>query len=380
MIAIDLRGTQSIGSGAHGGGEYVRSLLGRIRERNLQDRFLGIVVEDRPTNDYVEYARTCGLPLLPVRSNNGLAAALRSRNVALFYSPLPYGMRKRPDGIRTVVTIHGLRSLELPTDSLEWRYIPFKRFPILVAKSLSPMRYRRWRQHQFREIVDFADTIVVPSEHTKFALLALFKGLSEDRICVYYSPTTIVSTLKSTDDRVLGEYGLGTKAYVLLVSGGRFEKNIIRGLDAIGLLQENGSWPAGLKIVVTGGRPLWLKAKHRRMASFLPYLSTEKLAAFYRHARLFIYPTLNEGFGYPPLESLSHGTPVVASGLCSLPEINGNAIGYFDPHNIYDIAARILQFLHSNSGTIGAEAQRKVQGVRVRQLADLDRLIDFLCA
>lgn len=379
MIAIDLRGTQGGNAGVHGGGEYIRSVLAHIHERGLQARFLGVVDAGRPENIYVQCAQDYGFSLLRISADEELGAALRQQKVATFYSPLPYDMRNRPEGVRTVVTIHGLRSLELPTDSLEWRYAPLKRLPIVAAKRLLLSRYRRLRQSQLQEIANFADTIIAPSEHTKFSLLGFLQGLSEEKIQVCYSPATAVSAVAMPDDSVLSEHGLASKSFVLLVSGGRFEKNIIRALDSIQLLRKGGSWPSGLKVVVTGGKPRRMKREHRGAAQFLPYLSTEKLAALYKHSRLLIYPTLNEGFGYPPLESLTYGTPVVASGLCSLPEVSGDCIGYFDPRNPYDMAARILQALHSFGGAASHEALQRVQAVRARQAADLDKLIEILC-
>lgn len=380
MIAIDLRPTQNGISGAHGGGEYIRSVLTRVRERELTDRFVAVAFGGRARNDYLRHAEACGLTFLYISSDRPLNDQLRAYDVTTFYSPLPYDLRHPLKGIRTVATIHGLRALEVPTDALEWRYVSLTRLPLVILKHLLQPVYWQWRRRQLENIVHFFDLIIVPSEHTKFSLLSLLRGVTEEKIRVLYSPVTAVSRIAETDDSVLTDYDLKTGGYVLLVSGGRFEKNLIRAVQAIDLLQASRVWPERLQIVVTGGRPRWLGRSYGRLARFPPYLSTEKLAALYRHARLLIYPTLSEGFGYPPLESLSHGTPVVASGLCSLPEINAAAIDYFDPRNIYDMATRILRAVLSAKGDLPETAQARIREVRVRQEADLDKLIDLLCA
>lgn len=66
---------------------------------------------------------------------------------------------------------------------------------------------------------------------------------------------------------------------------------------------------------------------------FTGFLTDTELSALYRHAQAYLFPSLYEGFGLPPLESMSHGTPVISSNRGSLPEILGDAALYFDPTN-----------------------------------------------
>ena len=167
--------------------------------------------------------------------------------------------------------------------------------------------------------------------------------------------------------------------YVLMVSGNRFEKNVYRALMAIQTIKDAGAWP-DLSVAITGGSPRHIPGRMRQFANFLPYLPIDELAALYRSARLLIYPTLNEGFGYPPIESLSFDTPVVASGLCSIPEINRDAIQYFDPRNHLDIAARVSEALDTPRSLHSDERRSHIQRIRDRQTKDLDQLIDLLCA
>ena len=63
----------------------------------------------------------------------------------------------------------------------------------------------------------------------------------------------------------------------------------------------------------------------------------------YERAFCFVYPSLNEGFGYPPLKAMGYGTPVAASSATSIPEVCGDAACYFSPTNIDDMANRILR-------------------------------------
>ncbi len=76
---------------------------------------------------------------------------------------------------------------------------------------------------------------------------------------------------------------------------------------------------------------------------FVGFLTDRELSAFYRFARVYIFPSLYEGFGLPPLEAMSRGTPVVSSDRGSLPEILGEAAYYFDPTSPSALVAAVHQ-------------------------------------
>jgi len=75
------------------------------------------------------------------------------------------------------------------------------------------------------------------------------------------------------------------------------------------------------------------------------YVSDEELGELYKNASLFIFPSLWEGFGLPPLEAMKRGTVVVSSNAACLPEILGDAAIYFNPLNVDDMALKIKQSL-----------------------------------
>jgi glycosyltransferase involved in cell wall biosynthesis len=71
----------------------------------------------------------------------------------------------------------------------------------------------------------------------------------------------------------------------------------------------------------------------------------ETLRVFYSAATAFVFPSLYEGFGMPPLEAMASGTPVVCSGTSSLPEVAGDAAMLVNPENVFDIARGIREVL-----------------------------------
>jgi glycosyltransferase involved in cell wall biosynthesis len=84
-----------------------------------------------------------------------------------------------------------------------------------------------------------------------------------------------------------------------------------------------------------------------RYVRFLGYVPDETLAVLYRLASVFVFPSLYEGFGLPPLEAMASGTPVVTSNVSSLPEVVGDAAVLVDPYDPQAIADGILAVLRS---------------------------------
>jgi glycosyltransferase involved in cell wall biosynthesis len=74
---------------------------------------------------------------------------------------------------------------------------------------------------------------------------------------------------------------------------------------------------------------------------FTDFVEDEQLNWLYAHAAVYVFPSLMEGFGLPPLEAMLHGTPVVSSNATCLPEIQGDAAYYFDPLDVSDMARAI---------------------------------------
>jgi glycosyltransferase involved in cell wall biosynthesis len=78
---------------------------------------------------------------------------------------------------------------------------------------------------------------------------------------------------------------------------------------------------------------------------FLGFVAVDVLRVFYSSAELFVFPSLYEGFGLPPLEAMAQGTPAVVSNVSSLPEVVGNAAVMVNPDNIFDIARGMERLL-----------------------------------
>lgn len=90
------------------------------------------------------------------------------------------------------------------------------------------------------------------------------------------------------------------------------------------------------------------KSAAKEHIRFTGFVSNDMLAALYRYASLYVFPSFYEGFGIPLLEAMASGVPVVCSSRASLPEIGGNAVLCFDPEYPADIADKITKVLSNN--------------------------------
>jgi glycosyltransferase involved in cell wall biosynthesis len=117
-------------------------------------------------------------------------------------------------------------------------------------------------------------------------------------------------------------------------------------------LEKEGKFP-DLKLIIIGDevsrhpdlRRTVIKSGVQNDVRFLGFVSIEVLRIFYDVAKVFVFPSLYEGFGLPPLEAMAHGTPVVTSNTSSLPEVVGNAAVLVNPENIFEIMRAIHKVL-----------------------------------
>ena len=139
--------------------------------------------------------------------------------------------------------------------------------------------------------------------------------------------------------------------FVLYAGNVKPHKNLERLIEAFHLVRDRGL--DRLKLVLIGddiSRYTALRrAVHRhqlhKYVRFLGYLPEDTLAVMYRLAGVFVFPSLYEGFGLPPLEAMASGTPVVTSNVSSLPEVAGDAAVLVDPYDTRAIADGIYRVL-----------------------------------
>jgi glycosyltransferase involved in cell wall biosynthesis len=147
-------------------------------------------------------------------------------------------------------------------------------------------------------------------------------------------------------------------SYPFLLYAGRISphKNVVRMIEAFSALKtelEKDQLYPDLKLIIIGddlsGNPdlrrTVVRSGVQNDVRFLGFVPIEVLRIFYDEAKIFVFPSLYEGFGLPPLEAMAHGTPVVCSNGSSLPEVVGNAAVLVNPENVFEIMRALHRVL-----------------------------------
>lgn len=235
----------------------------------------------------------------------------------------------------SVVTVHDLTT---------YRYTEaFTRGKVLYKKLTTRAAMRQ------------ATRIIAVSQSTKQDILELF-GVSENRVRAVYSgldrrfrPVEDCSRLERTRTAL----GL-PEQYILHVGSIDPRKNLVTLFKALAILRDDD---LRVRLVVVGSReynyrPIFDTVQALGLEDqvrFLGFVSDAELVDVYNLAQLFVFPSIHEGFGYPPLEAMACGTPVIVSGSSSLPEIVDDAGLQVDPLNAAELATAI-RLLLSDSG------------------------------
>lgn len=257
--------------------------------------------------------------------------ALRREGVTLFHAPHYVLPRLVP--CPSVVTIHDCIHLMFP------QYLQ-GRFALRYARSSISFAARR------------ATRVLTVSESSKRDILRFVDTEPEKIVVIYNAFDERFGEEPNEDDiaRVRERYQL-QDAFVLYVGNVKPHKNLGRLIEAFHLVRQRGL--DHLKLVLIGDDISKYAALRRavhtyqlhKYVRFLGYVPEATLAVMYRLAGVFVFPSLYEGFGLPPLEAMASGTPVVASNVSSLPEVTGDAAVLVDPMSPEAIADGMYRVL-----------------------------------
>lgn len=215
--------------------------------------------------------------------------------------------------------------------------------------------------------------IVTVSNYSKNSIMYNF-DVKEDKICVKYSPERIYSNKmygmkRATDEKLLRLINSQVK-YYLMVSANRQVKNIKKALCAFKVFAKYR-----LDVfVVTVGYGMELFDKHVD----LPFLTDSDLYLAYKSCYALLYPSLFEGFGYPPLEAMRFGKPILSSNVCSMPEILADAPIYFSPLYESAIFNALMSLDDSNYSYYSKKSAKQYEEIRKKQEDDLSELVDMI--
>jgi len=209
-----------------------------------------------------------------------------------------------------------------------------------------------------RQVLKGARRVLAVSRYTKSEIEKLF-GIPGSHIEVVYNAIDerfLRGHASEADRQLLAERYLVT--YPFLLYAGRISphKNLVRIIEAFSALKaelEKDERFPDLKLIIIGDelskhpdlRRTVIRSGVQNDVRFMGFIPIEMLRVFYDAAKIFVFPSLYEGFGLPPLEAMAHGTPVVTSNTSSLPEVVGNAAILVNPENVFEIMRALHRVL-----------------------------------
>jgi len=336
-IAIDIRRMTEFGVGT-----YIRNVVRTLGRLDRENKYLLIGNPAKVQEIGALPANFHTVPLLaPERSVQGyreFRTALKRLNCDLVHIPNLFSI-PRALPCPYLMTVHDM----------------------LEHMSRAREQNGFWRSLHFqltRRVLTGAARIFAVSNFTRNEIEKLF-GVPPERIEVVYNAIDerFLRGHASTADRELIAQRYQV-TYPFLLYTGRVSphKNVTRTIEAFSALKtelERDALLPDLKLIIIGddlsGNPdlrrTVVRSGVQNDVRFLGFVPIEVLRIFYDAAKIFVFPSLYEGFGLPPLEAMAHGTPVVTSNVSSLPEVVGNAAVLVNPENVFEIMRALHRVL-----------------------------------
>lgn len=278
-----------------------------------------------------------------------LPGLLKRQGIGLVHSP-HYTVPLRATGVGRVVTFHDLIFFLMP-EHHQWLKVVFFRWMIRRAASV-------------------ADHIISDSHSTRNDMRRLL-GVPDDRVTTIHLAASEAYTASVSEAQVRSvraRYGLSDTPILLTVCTLEPRKNLAQAVRAFAALRRQGH---DVQLVVAGAKGWGTGALFDEVRTLsaadqvrlLGYVPDEDLPALYRACTVFLYPSVYEGFGLPPLEAMACGMPVVVSNRSSLPEVVGDGGITYDPDHLDDLISLLAGLLQS------ADERDRLSRSAVRQAA-----------
>ncbi len=352
-IGIDIRPLQTE-SGWRGVGVYTRYLVDTLMSIDRENDYF-LFASPGKTMPLPDHLRRMIVPLKRPTRNIFLwdqlfwYPLLKKQKIDVFHSPFYASPLLVPGQVAVVQTVHDL-------------------IPLLFKESTSFKNRFLFRMNF--SFLRYADRIIAVSQNTKNDIIRLL-GVPEEKVVVIHNGADHLQKMRGKE-RSSTMSASKERPFLLYVGGMDPLKNIPTLVEAFDRICQRNK---DLKLVMVGAdgekmnhaKPLTKDPASSRSFSHQTYqallkrhihsgriilkgyLNIPDLIAYYKNAELFLFPSLYEGFGFPPLEAMSFGLPVVSSNRSSLPEILGDAALFANADNAEDLARAVEHLLHDDS-------------------------------
>jgi glycosyltransferase involved in cell wall biosynthesis len=317
--------------------EYVFELLHEFQKLSHSARTFEIYLKSIPSKDFPEKNSNWKYTVFgPSKFWTQFALPLKlytqKDKPNVFFSPAHYAPRFSP--IPSVISIMDLA---------------FFHFPELFTKR-DLYQLHSWTRYSILN----ASQVLTISNATKSDIIKLY-NIPKERVTVIYPGIKNHETKGTFSMKELQEKYTISSNFILFIGTLQPRKNIERAIEAFSLVKKTSS--RDLQFVIIGKKGwkfediLNAPAKYdvEKDVKFLDFVPDSELPTFYKNAKLFLFPSLYEGFGLPVLEAMGFGCPVLTSNVSSLPEAGGDAAHYVDPNDSQAIADGIKKIIEDSA-------------------------------
>jgi glycosyltransferase involved in cell wall biosynthesis len=341
-IGIDITPLTARRSGI---GNYVAHLLRELVQIAAGDEFAGLSVGRRPVDpgDRPAGMRTRHVPI-PARVMYRVWNALGAPSV---------------DALLGGLDVYHATNFFLPPVRRARKVLSIPDASFVVVPELCSPKIVGPFARSVGRFAHEADAVITISESSKRDIVEHF-GVAAERVTVTYPGPGVVAG--ETDVGAIDEIG---KPYILFVSTLEPRKNVTgliaafeRAASAIPhdlVLAGQFGWKTGPIREAMANSPHAARIRH------VGFVDDRALAALYRNADLFVFPSFYEGFGLPVLEAMAYGCPVITANNSALPEVGGDAAVYVDARDHVELAETIVRLLNDESERVAMAERGRVQ-------------------
>ncbi|MBZ4190004.1 glycosyltransferase family 4 protein [Niabella beijingensis] len=315
-------------------GTYIYNLITHLEQVDVTNDYIIYLAKDYFKYGTEKLPQRWKFKATPFASNSKIKRSItenkfwlkeeKDEQFDVFHSPFFHSPKLKH--AKTILTVHDMR---------------FERYP----KTYSPLRYL-FLKYKVKKSIERANKIIAISQFTKDELLYFYK-IDDKKVKVIHEAINF-DDFRDNDNTSPSDLlsGLISNRYILSVGHIEPRKNYINLIRAFNMLLKTNNQLADLKLVIVGKRQHnYVKVikliNQNKNIIYTDFVSFSDLKWLYKHAELFAFPSIYEGFGFPPLEAAALGTVSTVSNASCIPEICGDSVLYFDPLNTHDIAKKI---------------------------------------